>query len=96
MRTVLPLAASAALLALTAITPTQVQAGYSCHACTMLIQTIVGSGGGHTVPNPTRRGDYIGHFDANGIPQSIVTPADNHIEESEVPCPPRMKYSYGS
>jgi hypothetical protein len=50
------------------------------------MSVIVFGGSAHAVPEPTRRGNFIGHFDANGVPQSIVTPVDSHEEFVEVPC----------
>lgn len=39
----------------------------------------------YDVPNPTRRGIFIGHFDENGVPQSVVTPSDSDTTCFEQP-----------
>lgn len=38
----------------------------------------------YDVPDPTRRGRFISHFDENGAPQSIVTPSDSDTTCVEV------------
>ncbi|HEY9011035.1 MAG TPA: hypothetical protein VIN06_08445 [Devosia sp.] len=85
MRTVVSLAA---LLSLTFLTAPPAQAGYSyeCHSCTPTFMTVLVHSGTHGVPDPKRIGNFIGHFDANGVPQSIVTPEETHEEIVEGPC----------
>lgn len=59
--------------------PTPSTAGESCYylPCTTTYHQ-------YTVPNPTRRGMFISHFDENGVPQSIVTPSDSDTTCTEV------------
>lgn len=89
MRTSVSLAASLCLFFLSTAGPVQAESSYDCPSKCVptLMSVIVKSGSnGHDVPHPTRRGNFIGHFDANGVPQSIVTPVDSYEEIVEVPC----------
>ena len=87
MRTSVSLAASLCLMILSNVAPAQAGSRYSCHDCTPTWMSVIVKGGtAHDVPFPTRRGNLISHFDANGVPQSIVTPVDSHEELVEIPC----------
>ena len=79
----LPLVALTSLVLGTAAISTPVQANSICikQVCTTTYKT-------WSVPNPTRRGNFISHFDAQGVPQSIVTPSETDttcVEESNYP-----------
>jgi hypothetical protein len=58
--------------------------------------TVITSSGTHDVPDPTRRGRFVSHFDSVGVPQSIVTPASSGSELVEVPCEEPVKQHWYS
>ena len=68
-----PLFAVGAIVA--TVTPAQ---ACSYEVCTTKYQS-------YSVPDPTRRGAFISHFNAAGAPQSLTTPSesDTVCEESE-------------
>jgi hypothetical protein len=96
MRTSVSLAASLCLMAISGIVPAQAGTSYGCHNCVPTFMSIVTSSGSHGVPDPTRRGRFVSHFDSVGVPQSIVTPADSGEQLVEVPCeePKNTWYSW--
>lgn len=78
----LPLVVLASLALGAAAIATPVQANGATTECTTTYHN-------YNVPNPTKKSPFVGHFDANGVPQSIVTPSDsdttctttNHTDE---------------
>ena len=66
----LPLVALVSLIAGSAAISTPAQAGESCKTCTTKYQS-------YSVPDPTRRGAFISHFNAAGAPQSLTTPSES-------------------
>lgn len=66
---------------------------FGCHDCVpTIIGTLVNSGS-HDYPFPSRIGRFVGHFDENGTPQSIITPAETNMQYTEVPCEEPVKVS---
>ena len=78
MHKVLSLIALSSLLSVSAVaTPVQAVNGCMTLECVVSYKT-------YSVPNPTRRGNFISHFDAQGVPQSIVTPSETDVTCTEV------------
>src|SRR5690606_25979990 len=87
MRTLVTLATGSILMVMLASTPSQ--AGSSgCHSCTPSIVWKIAISGTHGVPGPSRNGRFVGHFDANCVPQSIITLSTSGAYSEVVPCPP--------
>lgn len=66
---------------------------FGCNDCVpTIIGTLVNSGS-HDYPFPSRIGRFVSHFDENGTPQSIITPAETNMQYTEVPCEEPVKVS---
>lgn len=94
MRTSVAQIASLALIVLGFTVPPAQAGSNGCHSCVPTFLSVLVKSGTHGTPNPSRIGDFIGHFDAAGVPQSIVEPSDTHVEIVEGPCEPVIK-KYG-